>query len=434
MAHGPLRKAAAPSGARSYYPSWCRKQRTPTCASLKDSTEQGESSLTLTESEAALIEAIPSPTRSRARMAALRETTPLASDSPSAQDLESVSSASNLREGSRDSRHLRSRSVPSVENAPVAQPTRSQTPPAVVRELPHPQRNCILPWRLQNIAGWEVDMSELKLRDRIGAGTTAEVFRASWHGTDVAVKQLRAPLPSEFQRELSVLLQFRHPHLVLFMGVSTAGCPKIVSELCDGGTVFALLHERQELSILWSQRLKVAVDTAKGMNFLHRQRVIHRDLKSLNLLLAARVESTSDIPWTKISDFGLSRYMPLAPSGSLGSTGCMMTGGVGTPFWIAPEVIRGEIYDEKADVYSFGIVLYELICRRIPYDGSGLEPLSIAFAVTNGRRPDCSYVPKGCPVHLRRSMHCCWAPSPRDRPSFDGALELLKRAQNSQEH
>jgi len=321
-----------------------------------------------------------------------------------------------------------------VENAPVAQPTRSQTPPAVVRELPHPQRNCILPWRLQNIAGWEVDMSELKLRDRIGAGTTAEVFRASWHGTDVAVKQLRAPLPSEFQRELSVLLQFRHPHLVLFMGVSTAGCPKIVSELCDGGTVFALLHERQELSILWSQRLKVAVDTAKGMNFLHRQRVIHRDLKSLNLLLAARVESTSDIPWTKISDFGLSRYMPLAPSGSLGSTGCMMTGGVGTPFWIAPEVIRGEIYDEKADVYSFGIVLYELICRRIPYDGSGLEPLSIAFAVTNGRRPDCSYVPKGCPVHLRRSMHCCWAPSPRDRPSFDGALELLKRAQNSQEH
>eukprot|EP00747_Dinoflagellata_sp_TGD_P165726 gnl/TRDRNA2_/TRDRNA2_187440_c0_seq1.p1 gnl/TRDRNA2_/TRDRNA2_187440_c0~~gnl/TRDRNA2_/TRDRNA2_187440_c0_seq1.p1 ORF type:complete len:389 (-),score=62.53 gnl/TRDRNA2_/TRDRNA2_187440_c0_seq1:104-1138(-) len=277
---------------------------------------------------------------------------------------------------------------------------------------------------------WKVALSELQLGDRIGVGTTAEVFRASWNGTDVAVKRLRGALHAEFQRELSVLLQLRHPNLVLFMGASPlpAGSPMIVSELCEGGTVFQLLHERPELTLPWSQRLKVAVDTAKGMNFLHRQRVVHRDLKSLNLLLAAHVTNAEDLPLTKISDFGLSRHLP-ARSISGADPACggiLMTSGVGTYHWMAPEVLGGFGYDEKVDVYSYAIVLYELICRRVPFDGTGLEPVSVAVAVSRGCRPELRHVPSSCPVDLRKLMERCWAHAPVARPPFDAILEVLK--------
>merc|ERR1712107_107050 len=140
---------------------------------------------------------------------------------------------------------------------------------------------------------------------------------------------------------------------------------------CAGGTIFTLVHQRTVMSLRWSQRLKIALDEAKGMNFLHRRQVIHRDLKSLNLLLAAHVSGPADTPSVKISDFGLSRALSEQPSQAC------MTSGAGTYHWMAPEVLDGQFYDEKVDVYSYGVLLYELICRRIPFDGSGLEPASI---------------------------------------------------------
>lgn len=272
----------------------------------------------------------------------------------------------------------------------------------------------------------EVDPAELQILECIGSGTTAEVYKASWHGTDVAVKKLRGPLPAEFQRELAVLSQFRHPHLVLFMGISTVGNPKIVSELCDGGPLFRLLHQEKDLPLSWQQRLKIALDVARGMNFLHRQRVVHRDLKSLNLLLAAKVQDKGVSPWVKVSDFGLSRFLPLTPSGSCNIPQNIMTGNVGTALWMAPEVLSGHSYNEKVDVYSFAIVLYEVLCRWIPFEGSGLEPVSIAVAVLGGRRPDMRYVPLGCPAPLSRVMVSCWAHSASKRPTFDVILDMLK--------
>lgn len=273
-------------------------------------------------------------------------------------------------------------------------------------------------------AEWEVDLSELQLGPSIGTGSTAEVHRGSWHGTDVAVKRLRAkvPLPAEFLRELTILLRLRHPNLVLFMGASTKGRPMIVSEFCAGGTVFSLLHQSPSVELSWEQRLTVLLDTARGMNFLHCRQVVHRDLKSLNLLLAARVHGLKDSVQVKISDFGLSRARP---AGQSWQQACM-TGGAGTYHWMAPEVLDGRSYDEKVDVYSYGICLFEVICRRIPFDGSGLEPVSIAVAVSKGERPSLCHVPADCPAELRLLMECCWAHRPGARPGFDAILESLK--------
>jgi len=271
-------------------------------------------------------------------------------------------------------------------------------------------------------AEWEVDHTELQLEELLGTGSTAEVYKAGWHGTDVAVKKLRAgQLSTEFRREIAVLTRLRHPNLVLFMGAS-AQAPQalIISEFCSGGTVFALLHQRRELALPWMQRLQIALDVAKGMNFLHRRQVVHRDLKSLNLLLASAVQGDDDVPAVKVSDFGLSRvFLP-------DQAKACMTGGAGTYHWMAPEVLSGQAYDEKVDVYSYGICLFELVARKIPYDGSGLEPVSIAVAVSKGRRPDAGAIPQDCPADLRFTMECCWAHRPSGRPGFDTILETLK--------
>jgi len=272
-----------------------------------------------------------------------------------------------------------------------------------------------------------VNPGELHIEELVGSGTTADVFRGSWHGTDVAVKKLKRSghLPREFSRELTVLLRLRHPNLVLFMGACMQEPAMIVSEFCAGGTLFTLLHQRPELQLPWRQRLKIAVDVAKGMNFLHRKQVIHRDLKSLNLLLASAVASVGDVPSVKISDFGLSRGLQSdAPK-----VQACMTSGAGTYHWMAPEVLDGHSYDEKVDVYSYGICLYELVTRRIPYDGLGLEPVSIAVAVSRGRRPDLQMVPRNTPADLRFTMECCWAHSPTGRPGFDTIHETLKLVQ-----
>eukprot|EP00747_Dinoflagellata_sp_TGD_P098476 gnl/TRDRNA2_/TRDRNA2_167464_c0_seq1.p1 gnl/TRDRNA2_/TRDRNA2_167464_c0~~gnl/TRDRNA2_/TRDRNA2_167464_c0_seq1.p1 ORF type:complete len:1354 (-),score=188.23 gnl/TRDRNA2_/TRDRNA2_167464_c0_seq1:26-3547(-) len=306
--------------------------------------------------------------------------------------------------------------------APRQAPSQPQTPVAPVAGGLLQEHGCA--------SEWEVDSAEVTLEELVGSGTTADVHRGTWHGTDVAVKKLKQPASSgaslsvEFGRELSVLLRLRHPNLVLFMGVCAQGFPMIISEFCAGGTVFTLLHQRSDLTLPWSQRLRIAVDTARGMNFLHKRQVVHRDLKSLNLLLQTVVATSDDTPQVKISDFGLSRLRSETEQGQ-----AYMTSGAGTYHWMAPEVLDGHSYDEKVDVYSYGICLFEVIARRIPYDNTGLEPISIAVAVSKGRRPDLSLMPRNCPADLRMTMECCWAHCPTGRPAFDTILETLKLVQ-----
>ncbi|CAE8653434.1 unnamed protein product, partial [Polarella glacialis] len=337
---------------------------------------------------------------------------------------------------------------------------------------------------------WEVDPAELRILEQVGVGATAEVHRAEWDGTDVAVKRMLAPLappdaelelrrqfecrwrpPLEqelgrrlaeleqhrqqqqdqkrqrqhlawFRRELALLQELRHPNLVLFMGAATLGDhpPLIVSEFCGGGTLFRLLHEQPDVRLSWPQKLKSALDTAKGMNFLHRRRVIHRDLKSLNLLLAAEVSSAEEMPLVKISDFGLSRRLPAQAmasscpvqawhvSAAAVSSGPVMTGGLGTCLWMAPEVLAGGGgYNEMADVYSYSVVLFELICRRLPFDGAQAPGAAAAAAraVCAGQRPELRHVPSCCPPGLKRLMENCWAQCPEARPVFAKVLEEL---------
>uniref|UniRef100_A0A0G4GRY5 Protein kinase domain-containing protein n=1 Tax=Chromera velia CCMP2878 TaxID=1169474 RepID=A0A0G4GRY5_9ALVE len=321
--------------------------------------------------------------------------------------------------------------------------------------------------------GLEVPPDEIRLGALIGSGATSNVYKGMWRGTDVAVKVLTggsssgvkghggpAGVTEDFARELGVMKELRHPNLVLLMGASTKVQPlALVTEFCAGGSLFGLLHKRAERGrggapssnpnavtfesaspwLTWRQKTKILHDVAKGLNFLHLHRppIVHRDLKSLNVLLADRVTNPRDVPVCKVGDFGLARLQD-------GDWERMeLTGGAGTFHWMAPEVMKARRdgggpaidssegtggYSEKCDVYSFAIVAYEVLSGRIPFEELGPSPVAVALAVAAGRRPNLALVPPDCPGVLLRLMQASWAQDPGARPSFAQILETLNQA------
>lgn len=152
--------------------------------------------------------------------------------------------------------------------------------------------------------------------------------------------------------------------------------------------------------------LKIATEVCRGMDYLHKRRIVHRDLKAANLLL-------DDVGTVKIADFGVSRV--LDPHG-------VMTAETGTYRWMAPEVIEHSPYRESADVYSFGIVLWELVTGQVPY--SAMTPLQAAVGVVQkGLRPE---IPPTCPPAIADLMRACWTRNPQDRPTFEALKQQVE--------
>merc|ERR1740139_906774 len=201
----------------------------------------------------------------------------------------------------------------------------------------------------------EIDPAELQLENRVGSGCTADVYRARYRGDIVAVKvidwnksKMGMKEQLAFDREVAIMPRMSHPWLVKFLGITSRDRPfRIVTEFCFGGCAFELLHNADHIDLSWTQNLAMAKQVAAGMDYLHQfsPPIIHRDLKSLNLLLLNEVRGPSDPVTIKVSDFGLSRIKDAA-SGDDGGWG-KMTIAAGTCHWMAPEVFKGNNYDES---------------------------------------------------------------------------------------
>ena len=272
----------------------------------------------------------------------------------------------------------------------------------------------------------KIDLNEIKNMKRIGEGAAAMVYKAQYQMTDVAVKKLKVStlirdgeLSVEYQREIEALTHISHPNLLLFMGATAdQGQPVIVTEFCHGGTLFEILHEKKKSvpNITYKQRLKMALDIAKGMHFMHSLKppLMHRDLKSLNLLLQEQIEGPESYVNVKISDFGLTRHVNE-------QSFARMTGQAGTFHWMAPEVLMNQPYSEKADVYSFGIVLWEILAREPPF--AKMKPLEIAKKVVEeSERPSLSSIPEDCPKEIIIIMRACWDQNASRRPTFSDVI------------
>ncbi|XP_047118079.1 raf homolog serine/threonine-protein kinase Raf [Schistocerca piceifrons] len=312
---------------------------------------------------------------------------------------------------------------PSHSQSAQASPTNTLRPWRPRARSADESGNKVRPPR-ESIEDWEIPADEILIGPRIGSGSFGTVYKGHWHGP-VAVKTLNVkdPTPTQlqaFKNEVAVLRKTRHVNILLFMGCVSKPQLAIVTQWCEGSSLYKHLHvieTKFELLTL----IEIGRQTAQGMDYLHAKNIIHRDLKSNNIFL-------HDDLTVKIGDFGLATVKTRwsgsqqfqQPSGSI--------------LWMAPEVIRMQEdspYSFQSDVYAFGIVLYELLAGQLPYSNINNKD-QILFMVGRGYlRPDLNNLRSDTPKALRRLTEDCIKLNRDERPLFRQILASLESALQS---
>lgn len=300
----------------------------------------------------------------------------------------------------------------------------------------------------------KINISELEINynQKLGLGSFAIIYSGQYHQHPVAVKLLNSTqllsenttLIGELKREVWIMSAINHPNLVTLYGVCMSPL-SLILELAQHGTLHDYLHSGRPIQM--KTKWKLALDIAAGMNYLHKRQppIVHRDLKSPNILLFDRAEEERaieeeekihirgrresedcldlDLSETeeiqdedrliaKVSDFGLSR---------VSSTGSFLGRVVENPMWLAPEIIENKEYDEKSDVYSFGVILWEILTRQV-FLSQFKHRFEIEDAICSGIRP---VIPDSIPSELAELIQFCWDGDPKKRPPFQHIYDYL---------
>ncbi|KAG7390206.1 hypothetical protein PHYBOEH_007080 [Phytophthora boehmeriae] len=273
------------------------------------------------------------------------------------------------------------------------------------------------------LMGRRIPVESLIFLKALSKGSSGEVWLCDYAGQEVAAKRLlqtkehKAGDVNEFAEEIELNARLQHPNIGAFIGVcwSSLNNLTMVIEYFPAGNLQRYLKKNADLLSWARDKIHMAVGVAQALEYLHGQSppIIHRDLKSRNVLLTRQLEA-------KVIDFGISR-------GRLDMT---MTGGVGTPYWTAPEILEGKRYTEQADIYSFGVVLSELDTGKTPFhdlkfpDGKKPKPFHILQEVMNGTlRPSFS---EECPPRIRRVGVSCCQHDPTRRPTAASLVQMLQ--------
>eukprot|EP00339_Tiarina_fusa_P004751 CAMPEP_0117019868 /NCGR_PEP_ID=MMETSP0472-20121206/15180_1 /TAXON_ID=693140 ORGANISM="Tiarina fusus, Strain LIS" /NCGR_SAMPLE_ID=MMETSP0472 /ASSEMBLY_ACC=CAM_ASM_000603 /LENGTH=499 /DNA_ID=CAMNT_0004724931 /DNA_START=1 /DNA_END=1500 /DNA_ORIENTATION=- len=261
----------------------------------------------------------------------------------------------------------------------------------------------------------EIDPSEIEFNEKIGEGSYGQVFSGICRGKIVAIKVFK---PGMFQTEeernairdeVRIMSKIYHPNVVLFMGACTVeDSLMIVTEKMPTDLETLIIDEKKPLSLF--QRIKMAKDAALGMNWLHSSNpiFIHRDLKLSNLLVDNNYKVC-------VCDFGLAQMKPKDQTN-------MEYDPHGSPLYMAPEVFVGD-YNEKCDIYSFAIVLWEIYTESQAFEDIEDDLAAFIHAVCdNNFRPE---IPRDCLPRIRRLLEDCWQKDPAVRPSFSTIIRRL---------
>lgn len=255
----------------------------------------------------------------------------------------------------------------------------------------------------------EIEYADIEVEEVVGRGAFGVVCKAKWKGRDVAIKTIESESErNAFIVELRQLSRVNHSNIVkLYGSCSNPVC--LVMEYAEGGSLYNVLHGAEPLPhYTASHAMSWCLQCSQGVSYLHGMKpkaLIHRDLKPPNLLLVAGGTVL------KICDFG---------------TACdiqtHMTNNKGSAAWMAPEVFEGSNYSEKCDVFSWGIILWEVITRRKPFDEIGGPAFRIMWAVHRGTRPP---LIKNLPKPIESLMTRCWSKDPSQRPSMEEILKIM---------
>lgn len=270
--------------------------------------------------------------------------------------------------------------------------------------------------QVKNDRAPEIKFEEIEIMEKIGGGCFGSVYKGKCRGQIVAVKQLHkqnldSKTLEDFRKEVDIMTQMRHPNVVLFMGACTEpGKLTIVCELMQDN-VNDILRKNKDIPL--SKRVRIAKGAAKGMAWLHGAdpQIIHRDLKPANLLV--------DKDWNvKVCDFGLSQVKQRETKIKDGKSI------PGTPLWMAPEVLLGKEVDDKADVYSFGIVLWEIITGKDLFPHMDSYSTFKKAITKDDERPE---IPADTHPSLKELMEICWHKDSSKRPPFTEIVRILDK-------
>ncbi|KAL5182141.1 Serine/threonine-protein kinase STY13 [Glycine soja] len=320
---------------------------------------------------------------------------------------------------------------------------------------------------------WEIDLAKLDLRYVVAHGAYGTVYRGTYDTQDVAVKVLdwgedgvataaeTAALRASFRQEVAVWQKLDHPNVTKFVGASMGTSnlkipPKnpmnadeeslpsraccVIVEFVSGGTLKQYLFKSRRRKLAYKIVIQLALDLARGLNYLHSKKIVHRDVKTENMLL----DTSRNL---KIADFGVARVEAMNPSDMTGETGTLgymapeVSVSMGSPpYSISPLlfqiqlatfqvtlVLDGKPYNRRCDVYSFGICLWEIYCCDMPYPDLSFADVSSAV-VRQNLRPD---IPRCCPSALANIMRKCWDANPNKRPEMEEVVRMLEALDTS---
>ncbi|XP_046802261.1 serine/threonine-protein kinase STY17-like [Lucilia cuprina] len=254
-----------------------------------------------------------------------------------------------------------------------------------------------------------VDFWEISIKKKIGRGTFGVVYKAVLRDKNVAVKEFDQKTEKKIiEREIKQLFRIKHPNIIALYGISNNENSKyIIMEYAEGGTLHQFLHGNVKPYYSMAHAMSWASQCAKALAYMHAMKpkpLVHRDLKPLNLLLADR-----------------GRYLKICDFGTVTDLVTIMTNNSGSAAWMAPEVFEGSKYTEKCDVFSWGIVLWEIIAREKPFKDFD-NAFCILWKIHKGERPP--PIPD-LPESITQLMNSCWAKTPELRPSMQCVVDKM---------
>lgn len=260
-----------------------------------------------------------------------------------------------------------------------------------------------------------INPNELQKQEKLSAGGFGTVYMGIWHGSEVAIKELHLQNISEqgirdFQNEADHMKRLQSPLVVQLFGITLSPPYCIVMEYMQGGSLCDLLHSEKE--IRWKRRVKLGLQIANALKFLHSQSVMHRDIKSMNVLMGKHGKVA------KLGDFGLAKLKQETISTTTSTVGS----NAGTLAWMPPELFSPNGKPSYAgDVYSFGVVLWELASRQFPFENAANAAL-IPMWVAQGHRPE---IPDDTPDWYGDLLTQCWRQNAAERPSMTVVVQLM---------
>ncbi|KAL3866740.1 hypothetical protein ACJMK2_044019 [Sinanodonta woodiana] len=259
-------------------------------------------------------------------------------------------------------------------------------------------------------SGWEIKPSDLQKGERIGKGEFGEVYKGVYQDIPVAIKSLKDKnrAAQQFLKEASFMTSLRHPNLVSLIGVVLGETVYLVTEYMGKGNLVEYLRSRGRNVITKKDQINFATDTCSAMEYLEGKNLVHRDLAARNVLV-------NDQGTAKVSDFGLAKHEDYSVEGEK------------FPIkWTAPEALKDKKFTSKSDMWSFGILLWEIYSfGRVPYPRIPLS--DVVVHVERGYRME---APEGCPREIYAIMTDAWKLKAEDRPTFSSVLEKLHNLQS----